>query len=84
MHLPPCLPPRGVELYRKLRVPLLGMVENMSHHQCKACGHREHIFGEGGVARTAQELGLPLLGEVRVAWDVLGHLAGHAFKVHMK
>jgi ATP-binding protein involved in chromosome partitioning len=55
---------RGVELYRKLHVPLLGMVENMSCYVCKSCGHHEYIFGEGGAVRTAQELGLRVLGQV--------------------
>ena len=48
-----------------LNIPILGMVENMSHHVCKGCGHKEHIFGEGGVRRTAEEYGVELLGEVR-------------------
>ncbi|KAF5835088.1 P-loop containing nucleoside triphosphate hydrolase protein [Dunaliella salina] len=55
---------RGVSLFNKLRVPVLGLIENMSYHQCVACGHKEHTFGEGGVQRTAQELGLDVLGEV--------------------
>uniref|UniRef100_A0A7S0S0Z1 Iron-sulfur cluster carrier protein n=1 Tax=Chlamydomonas leiostraca TaxID=1034604 RepID=A0A7S0S0Z1_9CHLO len=55
---------RGAQLFRKLRVPLLGMIENMSYHQCVACGHKEFTFGQGGVARTAQEFGLDVLGEV--------------------
>ncbi|KAL6760285.1 P-loop containing nucleoside triphosphate hydrolase protein [Haematococcus lacustris] len=55
---------RGVQLFQKLGVPLLGMVENMSYHQCSACGHKEHTFGEGGVTRTAEEYGLPVLGQI--------------------
>jgi hypothetical protein len=56
---------RGVSLFNKLRVPVLGLIENMSYHQCVACGHKEHTFGQGGVQRTAADLGLDVLGEVR-------------------
>uniref|UniRef100_A0A7S3VGZ0 Iron-sulfur protein NUBPL n=1 Tax=Dunaliella tertiolecta TaxID=3047 RepID=A0A7S3VGZ0_DUNTE len=55
---------RGVSLFNKLRVPVLGLIENMSYHQCVACGHKEHTFGKGGVRKTAEELGLDVLGEV--------------------
>ena len=47
-----------------LNIPILGMVENMSHHVCKSCGHKEHTFGKGGVMRTAEELRVDVLGEV--------------------
>lgn len=52
-----------------LRVPVLGLIENMSYHQCVACGHKEHTFGQGGVHRTAVELGLDVLGEVRMVFN---------------
>lgn len=58
----PC--PRGVRAYQMLNVPVLGLVENMSYHVCRNCGHKEHTFGEQGVQRMAQELGMELLGEV--------------------
>eukprot|EP00983_Pelagomonas_calceolata_P120465 1160709-Pelagomonas_calceolata.AAC.3 len=60
-----CPSRRGVSLFNKLRVPVLGLIENMSYHQCVACGHKEHTFGKGGVRKTAEELGLDVLGEVR-------------------
>ena len=47
-----------------LNIPILGMVENMSHHVCKNCGHKEHTFGEGGVRRAAVDYGVEVLGEV--------------------
>jgi ATP-binding protein involved in chromosome partitioning len=53
-----------VDLFSKLRVPVLGLVENMSYHQCVACGHKEHTFGVGGVQRLAEEQGLAVLAEV--------------------
>jgi ATP-binding protein involved in chromosome partitioning len=55
---------RGVAAYNMLRVPVLGFIENMAHHVCRACGHKEHTFGKGGVRRTAEEMGIALLGEV--------------------
>ena len=54
-------------MFRRMHVPIVGLVENMSHHVCKQCGHVEHTFGEGGVARTAVDLGLDVLGEVRLS-----------------
>lgn len=54
---------RGVTLFRKLAVPPLGLVENMSFHQCAACGHREYVFGREGALATARELGIDVLGQ---------------------
>jgi ATP-binding protein involved in chromosome partitioning len=45
---------------------VLGIIENMSSYVCPQCGHREAIFKEGGGRRTAQELGVPFLGEVPI------------------
>lgn len=55
---------RGARMFQQVEVPLLGIVENMSGYQCRKCGHVEHVFGEGGAAHTAQELGIDLLGKV--------------------
>jgi ATP-binding protein involved in chromosome partitioning len=51
-------------MFRKVDVPVLGIVENMSYHICSNCGHREHIFGHGGAHAEADKLGVPFLGEV--------------------
>ena len=51
-------------MFQRIAVPILGMVENMSYHQCKSCGHREFVFGEHGALRTAHELGMDVLGQV--------------------
>ncbi len=48
----------------QVNVPILGLVENMSFHICSNCGHREEVFGAGGVQATAEELGLDVLGKV--------------------
>lgn len=55
---------KGIDMFKQLHVPLLGMVENMSTHICSKCGHEEHVFGHGGVAAEARKLGVPLLAEV--------------------
>ena len=55
---------KGIDMFNQLKVPILGMVENMSTHICSECGHEEHVFGHGGVAAEAAKLGVPLLAEV--------------------
>ncbi len=55
---------KGLKMFEKVSVPVLGIVENMSVHVCSNCGHSEHIFGAGGGARMAQEYGVRLLGEL--------------------
>jgi ATP-binding protein involved in chromosome partitioning len=53
---------KAVTMFRKVDVPILGIVENMAVHVCSNCGHAEHIFGEGGGKRYAQEQGIDYLG----------------------
>lgn len=53
---------RGLKMFEKVNVPVLGIVENMSIHICSKCGHAEHIFGEGGGLRMASEADVDLLG----------------------
>jgi ATP-binding protein involved in chromosome partitioning len=55
---------KGLKMFEKVSVPVLGIVENMSTHVCSSCGHEEHIFGAGGGAQMAQEYGVRLLGEL--------------------
>jgi ATP-binding protein involved in chromosome partitioning len=55
---------KGVAMFEKVSIPVLGIIENMSVHVCSHCGHADHIFGSGGGARMAAEFGVPLLGEL--------------------
>ncbi len=67
---------RAYKMFEKVEIPILGVVENMSMHKCSKCGHEEHIFGEGGGQRIAEEYGLPYLGaiplDIRIRTDVDG------------
>ncbi|XP_021365789.1 iron-sulfur protein NUBPL-like isoform X2 [Mizuhopecten yessoensis] len=55
---------RGAEMFRKVEVPVLGLVQNMSVYVCPKCGHAEHIFGQDGAATIASDMGLSVLGDV--------------------
>lgn len=55
---------KGVEMFRKVNIPVLGVIENMSIHICSNCAHVEHIFGEGGADRIAKEFNTRLLGSL--------------------
>lgn len=53
---------KGLKMFEKVDVPVLGVVENMSTHICSQCGHEEHVFGEGGGQRMAEQHNVPCLG----------------------
>jgi ATP-binding protein involved in chromosome partitioning len=55
---------RGLAMFKKVNVPVLGIVENMSYFQCPHCGTRSDIFGHGGARQEAERLGVPFLGEI--------------------
>jgi ATP-binding protein involved in chromosome partitioning len=55
---------RGVEMFKRVNVPVLGIIENMSYFVCPKCGERHDIFGHGGAHQEADKLGVPFLGEV--------------------
>ena len=67
---------RAIDMFGKLKVPILGLIENMSSYICPNCGHEAHIFGHGGVAVEAERLGVPFLGELPLDLEV--RLAGDA------
>ena len=67
---------KGLKMFEKVEVPVLGVVENMSTHICSQCGHEEHIFGAGGGSRMAQQYSVDFLGslplDIRIREDADG------------
>lgn len=57
---------RAISLFQKVKVPILGIIENMSYFRCPHCQEKTYIFGEGGAKQEAQKLDLPLLGEIPI------------------
>lgn len=55
---------KGISMFEKVNIPVLGVIENMSYHLCSKCGHKEMIFGDGGGAKMAEQQGIQLLGQV--------------------
>jgi len=55
---------KGLKMFEKVGIPILGVVENMSFHVCPKCGHESHIFGSGGAERMSREYGTELLGQL--------------------
>jgi ATP-binding protein involved in chromosome partitioning len=53
---------KGLKMFEKVGIPILGIVENMSIHICSKCGHEEHIFGEGGGSRMSKDYDVEMLG----------------------
>lgn len=61
---------KGIEMFRKVDIPVLGVIENMSTHVCSNCGHEEAIFGAGGGERLAQDYECELLGQLPLAMAI--------------
>ncbi len=61
---------KGIKMFEKVGVPILGIVENMAVHVCTNCGHAEHIFGEGGGRKMAQDYGMDYLGALPLAMQI--------------
>ena len=61
---------KGLKMFEKVEVPILGIVENMSIHVCSNCGHAEHIFGEGGGQRMAEQYNVHYLGGLPLAMNI--------------
>ena len=67
---------KAMDMFRTLKTPILGLIENMSTYVCPKCGHEEHLFGHGGVRDEAERLGVPFLAELPLSLDV--RVAGDA------
>ncbi len=67
---------KGIAMFEKVEIPILGIVENMSYYKCPACGHNDEIFSHGGGRRLAQEVGAPFFGEIPI--DTRIRFAGDA------
>ena len=61
---------KGLEMFKTIHVPILGLVENMSVFVCPHCGERSHIFSHGAVEQTAKKLGVPFLGEIPLSIEL--------------
>ncbi len=61
---------KAIEMFRKVEVPILGLVENMSTFICPKCGHEEHIFGHQGAKQEAEKLSIPYLGDVPLQMQI--------------
>ncbi|MEO6023673.1 MAG: iron-sulfur cluster carrier protein ApbC [Burkholderiales bacterium] len=61
---------KGLKMFEKVNVPILGIVENMSTHICSKCGHEEHIFGSGGGERMAKDYGVEVLGSLPLTLQI--------------
>lgn len=61
---------KGVEMFRKVDIPVLGVVENMSVYHCPSCGHESHLFGAGGGEKVAEEFDVVLLGELPLRIEI--------------
>jgi ATP-binding protein involved in chromosome partitioning len=61
---------KGLNMFRRVDVPVLGIVENMSYFSCPNCGHISHIFSHGGAQREAEKLGMEFLGEIPLVLEI--------------
>ena len=61
---------KGLKMFEKVGIPILGVVENMSFHVCPKCGHESHIFGAGGAEKMARDYGTELLGQLPLAESI--------------
>lgn len=61
---------KGINMFKKVNVPILGLVENMSYYICEHCGHRADIFGHDGAKKTAEKMGESFLGEIPLHYSI--------------
>ena len=61
---------KGIEMFLKVDVPILGIIENMSFHVCEKCGHESHIFGQDGGSHVSDNWDVPLIAQVPLAMEI--------------
>jgi len=62
---------KGITMFNKVNVPILGVVENMSYHVCESCGHESHLFGKAGGVKVATDHEIQLLGQLPMVIDIM-------------
>ena len=62
---------KAMHMFYKLNIPLLGLIENMSTHVCKNCGHEEHLFGSGGLEKESKKSGVTFLGKIPLNVEIM-------------
>jgi ATP-binding protein involved in chromosome partitioning len=67
---------KGLRMFEKVGVPILGLIENMAIHRCSNCGHEEHIFGSGGAEKMAERFGVAVLGSLPLDIRIREHADG--------
>ena len=61
---------KGLNLFKRLEVPIFGIIENMSYYICEKCGNRADIFGHAGAEKTAEKYGVDFLGAIPLHYDI--------------
>ena len=61
---------KGIEMFRKVDIPILGLVQNMSYFMCENCEHKHYLFGQDGVYDVAKTLGVPVVGDIPLVNDI--------------
>lgn len=61
---------KGIEMFRRVSIPLIGVIENMSHYICSGCGHKDNVYGMGGGQAISEEYEIPLLGELPLMTEI--------------
>lgn len=61
---------KGISMFKKVKIPIIGLIENMSVFLCPNCGHEEHLFGKGGALKEAEKIGIDHLASIPLSRDI--------------